>query len=345
MKMAFKVFEKISNITGDTKFLFLMIFIIISTLLLQNVYKKRESVLLGELRSIENRNDELGSRLNDSFKSIEPLKAEINNLRRMVLVEKTLVHVNVADKKDQIISQDDPTSASVNKTVNPGSPAPVIQPKPLLVWENKANLVLPVSTDTEKSLARLKDYMKEIEEQNGILKKRSDELGSLLNLKEQEMLKLNKANLALREDLDKAAKSQKELKEEFKSQARGLGDQLKQKENEVSQLNNVKASFQGRVTELQARITGLMKTNADLEKQLSQKGRDNSFLETELNKIKGELSWQKSDVEAMRKKIVEAKEGLEQKEEERTGLLRELAQLKEFKKSTEAALEYLRLKS
>lgn len=345
MKMSFKIFEKISNIARDTKFLFLIIFVIINTLLLQNVYKKRENVLLGELRSIENRKDELGSRLNDTIKSIGPLEAEINNLRRMVLIEKTLVNVNVADKKDQILWQNDFASAYADKTEKVGLPAGKIQPKPLLVSDNKMNLAAPVATDTQKSLARLKDYVKEIEEQNGIFKKRSDELGNLLNLREQEMLKLNKDNLALKEDLDKVVKSQKELKEEFESQIPRLKDQLNRKENEVSQLNNVKASFESRVMQLEGRMTDLIKANADLEKQLSQKDKDNSFLQNELNKIREELSRQKSDAESMYKKTVEAKEELERKEREKTELLKESAQLKESKKSTEAQLQQLRLKS
>ncbi|MFH1269742.1 MAG: hypothetical protein ABIH75_01610 [Candidatus Omnitrophota bacterium] len=336
-----KILEKIFNITKDTKFLFLIIFVVVSTMLLESNYKKNEGVLISELKSAETRRTQLQVHLTRALASIEPLKAsieplknEIDNLRRIVLIEKTLSNAGRPKENGQMIWPGNPQVLSEGKTM----PLPL----PAVPVEIKSAPLQTRVPETGKSLMRLKDYIKEIEQQNGILKKKSDDLNNLLNKKENELAKLSSDNMALKKDLEEALQSQNKLKEELGAQLNNLERQLADRKKEVGELLNIKTNFEGRTTELTNRIAELIQINNNLEKQLALKDQDNSALRAEINKISGEISQQKIYADGLQKRIVEAKEEVGQKEKEKAELFRESAQLREFKKAAEQELAGLK---
>jgi len=342
--MDLKILLNRMNIRGNLKF-FLIIFIgfIIFTaagafLLMRIGYQGRERDLLQQLQQTASQKEALNLKISQVTRSMEPLEEQIRNLRRIVLIEKAMAEVN--PNKNQITWPRSISSSKTNNSHNPDPQGVGITP---LSEPRNANNRLP---QAGQSLSRLKDYVKEMGQQNSMLKEKVNELSNLINVKAEEITKLNQENTALKGDLDKtkgdldrAMKTQAELD----NQAGNLKTQLAQKDSEILNLNTLKNSLDARVNELNSKILESIKVSAELERQIPQKEKDVSFLETELTRIKEELVKRTGDNAVLKEKVLGLTEALNKKEAERADIVKELEQLREAKKNLESELNDLRL--
>jgi len=335
--MDLKILLNRMNIRGNLKF-FLIIFIgfIIFTgagafLLMRISYQERERDLLQQLQQTASQKEALNLKISQVTRSMGPLEEQMRNLRRMVLIEKAIAEVN--PNKNQITWPKPISSSKTDNSHNPDAQGVGITP---LSEPRNANNRLP---QAGQSLSRLKDYIKEMGQQNSMLKEKVNELSNLINVKAEEITKLNQEKSAFKGDLDRAMLTHAELD----NQAGNLKTQLAQKDSEILNLNTLKNSLDARVNELNSKVLDSTKVSAELEKQIAQKEKDASALETEFTRFKEEMLRQAGDNIALREKVLGLTEASNKKEAERADSVKELEQLREAKKNLELELNDLRL--
>jgi chromosome segregation ATPase len=228
---------------------------------------------------------------------------------------------------------------SFKKGISSGREKPI---NPASMKQDSSDKVTKVR-DAEKSLSRLKDYMKNIEEQNSSLKERLSQLNISLDAREKELLKSKEDNLAVKENLDKTIEANNVLKTELEANLNNLKNQLTQKEQDLISLNKIKSDLERQTNEANNKIFELSGINSYLEKQIASNQQDNSSLEMKLNETEGELNKQISITDTLNKRIIELTDELGKKERDRLNVVSELEQLKQSKGALELELNGLKL--
>jgi chromosome segregation ATPase len=196
--------------------------------------------------------------------------------------------------------------------------------------------------DMEKSLSRVKGYIKEMESQNISLKERVAQLSGVLEAREKELVGLDKENSCLKNELDKAGKAQGELRAELDSGINGYKEQLSRKEADLSSLAAVKMGLENQITELSHKFSELASVNSYLEKQITQNQQDRSSLSAELNTIKEELDRRVLVNETLNKKVAELNSSLSAKEQERLNIVNKMEAAGENKKALDLEISQLK---
>jgi DNA repair exonuclease SbcCD ATPase subunit len=271
------------------------------------IYKNERHNLLLQLKETEKQKEELNSRLNQVLSLTKPQFGQEKSPQRLILKSK-------------------PTDYS--KTL-PTIPAPAAERL----------------SGTQKSLTRLKDYIKELETKNNILKDKVEELSGFLQTKENELGQLNKNNIILKQELDKTVNMQTDSKGETDQKLAELKGQLSQRETDFMTLNMMKANLENKVSELNNRLSSLAESNSYLEKLLAQTEKDKSGLEVQFKKLQEEAGKKVSadEVLQLKMRVDELTQQLNNKEQERLSSVKELEQLKESKKNLESELNELKI--
>ena len=210
--------------------------------------------------------------------------------------------------------------------------------------ENKdANRTAGNSTEPEKSVGRIKNYINGLEEKGAFFKEKIELLNNLLAARERELVQLTEINLRLREDLNKAAQAEQESKTDLQKRLDNLNAQLATKETESSNLNNLKLDLENQVKDLNNKLSVLSTTYSALEGQFNQIKQEKSALEAELSKFKEDLRRQTLINETLNKDIVELNDDLSDKEKQRQSVMQELEQLISVKKKMEYEISELKI--
>jgi nucleoprotein TPR len=233
--------------------------------------------------------------------------------------------------------------------ITSGSPSGIshIQADPrgiLFGAENKdSNRTAGNSTEPEKSVGRIKNYINGLKEKGNFFKEKIDLLNSLLQAKEREVTQLTEINLRLKEDLNKATQAEQEEKTDLQKRFDNLSTQFTTKETEAANLNNLKLNLENQVRDLNNKLGVLSTTYSALEGQFNQIKQEKSVLEAELTKFKEDLKRQTLINETLNKDLVELNDDLKDKEKQRQGVVQELEQLISLKKKMECELGELKI--
>ena len=270
------------------------------------IYKNEINNLLLRLKESEKQKEELNSRLNQALSFTKPQLNQEKSFPRITLKNKTTDY----NKNTPSIS-----SATTERL-----------------------------SGAQKSLSRLKDYIKELETKNNILKDKVGELNSFLKTKENEFAELNKNNLVLKQELEKTVNIQADSKGQTEQRLAELKGQLSQREADFMTLNMMKTNLENKVSELNGKLSSLTDANSYFERQLAQTEKDKSGLEAEFNKLREEAGKRLSSDEALqlKMKLDGLTQQLNNREQEKLGLVKELEQLKESKKGLESELSELK---
>jgi len=199
------------------------------------------------------------------------------------------------------------------------------------------------TTEPEKSVGRIKNYINGLQEQGNFFKEKIELLNSLLQAKEREVTQLSEINLRLKEDLNKAALSEREAKTDLQKRLDDLNTQFTAKETEAAGLNNLKLDLENQVKDLNNKLGVLSTTYSALEGQFNQIKQDKPALEAELSKFKEDLRRQTLINETLNKDLVELNDELGDKEKQRQGVIQELEQLNSVKKKMECEIGELKM--
>ncbi|MFA5157421.1 MAG: hypothetical protein WC532_08600 [Candidatus Omnitrophota bacterium] len=197
--------------------------------------------------------------------------------------------------------------------------------------------------DAEKSILRLKDYIKSTEEKSAFLKEKVELLDDLLNSKGKELAKLNTDNAILKENLNQTIELQNKLKAELEQNINSLREQLSQKDADISSLNAAKAGLEGQLAELNNKLSVLSTDYAVLQAKSGSLEQDKSSLESRLGRIREDLDRQEAINDTLNKNVSELTASLAAKEKERLDISVELEQLMSAKANAET--ELARIKS
>lgn len=170
----------------------------------------------------------------------------------------------------------------------------------------------------ENSLLRLKEYIKSLEAENRELKDRVSELDKLLSI-EKEKSKDVEASALLKEKLDKALESEHKAREEFEDKLDVMKAEVREKEREISRVTEDKRSLEFQIYKLTNKLSDVDNSHSDIRRQLAEAQTNKTALETELNKVKGELDKQITLNDTLNKKIAELSANLENKNKEIAG--------------------------
>lgn len=299
---------KIINMVKVIKLIFLVAIVAGGAMLLERNYKKSEKFLMRELKSAEARSVELQLRLNRALEtivpveeSIEPLKEEIDNLRRIILLEKSISNAQEPENKDRILWQENGNPVQAQGAGGGALSVENILPRPLPASPAEGRLIGPEAAAPykEKNLSRLKDYIKDIEQQNAAIKERSDQLDKLLDEKEGELARLNEHNLALKEELAVKEKERAELSresmqlKEFKNEA----------EKEMARLNSRSAEKEEEIARLNKRLSELDSSQLSLQGKIEELGNLIKIKESEISGSRDEIASLKGRIsEVLREK-------------------------------------------
>lgn len=229
------------------------------------------------------------------------------------------------DKKEQ---------SKAGKTNKAGS---VIQKSATVVAENKVR-----DFSMEKSLYRIKGYIKGLEEDNLSLKEKATQLGDALDAKLKELSDLDKTNASLKESLDKANKAQDELRAEFEGSLQSYKQQLSQKEADSSALSALKVNLENQIAGLNKKLLELISVNSYLEQQIAQNQQERSGLTSELSAVKEELNRQAFINESLDKKVGELNNSLSVSESGRQELAKKIEAAQENISALKIEIEELK---
>ncbi|GEM_PF-4425060 len=287
---------KILIITSIIFFLFLGLY-------LYQIAADEKNNLLYQIKRAKNEKKEQSQQLTSIIKSIEPLKNEIQVLREAV--------ARGGKEKSANVSQSDYPFG--NNIEVPPNKKTFISGKPAA---GKIKV-----RDTQNSLARLKDYLKNIEGQNNALKEKTRQLEEALGSKDKEILKFRDESVSLKRELEKTVKAQNELKLGLET---SLSEEKVSLENQISALNDKLLSLSG--------------DNVYLQKQTAQYQQEKSSLENELQRIKDGLEKQSALNDTFNKRVSELMSSLRDKENENLNIAGELEQLRKSKSALESEL-------
>lgn len=330
-----KILEKISGVSSDTILIFLIIFVVVSTVTVQYFYKRREGALLKELKSAQGKEAELNLRLNDALESIQPLKKELDNLRRKIVIENTIfplfssAHIRGKEKISRIPlpapAGTNPVRqglAKINLESSTLVPAPLSVRAPL-----KQSSASPGKTKT--NLTRLKNYVMEIEQSNSLLKKNVEGLADLLKKKEQEFEKLNRDYIALKKDSEAALNNQEKLRFQSDGELRRLNELLSSKDEQINQERQLRSVSENIIRELSDKVTELTTANSSLKGELRAIAMESDMWQALLAGTEEELNREKDNVGALQKKFTEVNQDLLQKEKEKQELSEKVNELEQ----------------
>jgi predicted nucleic acid-binding Zn-ribbon protein len=328
-----KILEKISGLSSDTILIFLIIFVVVSTITVQYFYKKREGTLLKELKSAQGKEAELNLRLNDALESIHPLKKELDNLRRKIVIENTvfpsssLAYIRGEEKISRM-----PMAAGANP-VRQNLAEINLAPFPRRLPPLSARAPLKESSSTPRktktNLSRLKNYVIEIEQSNSELKKNVQGLAGLLKKKDQDFEKLNSDYAALKKDLEAVLNNQEKLRRQSDDKDRRMNELLSSKEGQINQEAQLRAASENTVRELSDKVTELTTENSSLKGELKAMAMDSDMLQAMLAGIEEELDRERGNAVVLQKKISDADQALSQKEKENQGLSEKVNELEQ----------------
>lgn len=196
---------------------------------------------------------------------------------------------------------------------------------------------------TQRSLLRVKDYIKTMEEKNSFLTEKVDLLTALVDSKDKELSKLGQDNSGLKEDLNKVSETQNRLKSDFTADLNNLNMRLAEKDSRVLDLNALKLSLEGQINELSNKLSILSAERSSLQKQLDQLKEERAFLDIELNKIKEELGRQSELNKTLNDTVTGLRDKLSGKEKANLAMLKELERLEQSKQDMEAQLNDLKI--
>jgi chromosome segregation ATPase len=237
-----------------------------------------------------------------------------------------------------LVSPIRPANASPNAPLQKETPQPV---ETVRISSRPAALVK--TPDAQKSIQRLKDYLKNTEEKSGFLKEKVELLNNLLNSKEKELSKLSTDNAMLKENLNKTVELQNKLKADFEASSNSLNAQLNQKDANISSLNTVKVNFENQLSELNNKLSVLSADYAALQGKFALLEQEKTTLETRLGRVKEDLDRQEAVNDTLNNNVSEAAAKLADKEKERADIGKQLEQLSAAKKEIESELAQLKV--
>ncbi|MDD5583881.1 MAG: hypothetical protein PHV55_02340, partial [Candidatus Omnitrophica bacterium] len=194
----------------------------------------------------------------------------------------------------------------------------------------------------ERSVWRIKGYMKNIADTNNFLKEKVVLLNNLLETKEKVTAKLAEENARLKEEIAVTVESKNRLKEKFTAAVTNLNLQLAQKDLNISNLTTAKLNLQAEINNVNNKLSSLEASRVNLENQFNATQSAKTALEEQLNKVKEEVSKQVAVNDALNKNMAQLSEAIREKEQQKQSVAMELENLKEFKKNIEAELVDLR---
>ncbi len=187
----------------------------------------------------------------------------------------------------------------------------------------------------QKSVLRVKEYIKNVEEKNVFFKEKIELLNVILDTREKEIAKLQENKVTLQEDLNNILENQNKLKAEFDAHEESLRSQLTQKESEISGLNAVKGSLEGEVSDLNNKFNNLQGAHAALETQFAQTQEERPSLDAQLNSLRLELGNQEAVNETLNKNLGDLNQKLDGLFNKHLALLLEHIQAQQEKLSLE----------
>jgi chromosome segregation ATPase len=189
---------------------------------------------------------------------------------------------------------------------------------------------------TAKSISKIGEYVKDINEKNDFLKEKVAFLGEMLTAKEKEVT-------AIAEKLEKESREHAALKAKFDLDLKHYEASSSLKDSEIKSLQISRKEAEERLRQLDSRLAELTASQNTLSTQLVSAQLDRTSMDKELAKVKEELQQQTVLNSALNKSIVKLTADLEAKEKERLMVVDELEKSKAFRKHLEE--EYAKLAS
>lgn len=316
-----------ANITMKILVITLIIFSLFLGVYLYQISTDEKNNLLYQVNRVKKEKNELTRQLNAILKSIEPLKDEIQSLRETVYRGAKKENLESIQQPGYIF--DNRQEDAFGKALKPG----------------KASGGKVKVSDTQNSLIRLKDYLKNVEAQNNSLQDKVKQLEGLLGAKAKEIVNVSDENANLKKELEKTVKAQNELKSGLDASLSGqnaLKAKLAEKELGLLGFNEKKTDLEKQVSALNDKLLALSNDNFFLEKQVTQYLQEKTSLDNGLQNIKEELVKQVALNDAFNKKVAELKDSLRDKEGENLSIAKELEQLRKSKSDLESELNELK---
>lgn len=233
-------------------------------------------------------------------------------------------------------------SANASPGASPQKESPAVRPLPEKTRTNSAPAVSSKAIDAEKSIQRLKDYMKNTEEKSAFLKEKIELLNDLLNSKGKELSKLGTDNAILKENLNKTIELQNKIKSDFETTINSLNAKLIQKDADIASLNTAKADLEKQLVDLNNKTSALSADYATLQGKSVLWEQEKLVIESRLSRIREDLDRQEAVNEALNKNLSELTLKIADKDKERMDIGKQLEQLSAAKSSVESELTQLK---
>lgn len=168
---------------------------------------------------------------------------------------------------------------------------------------------------TQKSILRIKDYIREKEQQVDILKNNLEQLNNLLTIKEKELSDLKTENSQLKVDLNQLHEDMDKLKLNLQSQIDNLKLEILSRDGKIKEITEENLGLKSQLEELNLKFKDLSDENNNLKNQYNNLVQERKDLrdkldsyETQLNnlnnekdKLKEELSFYQNQLEGLRR--------------------------------------------
>ena len=305
-------------------------------------YKQEKKDLLRQLKATARQKEEISRQRDEVLKSISPLRDEIRHMQVLL----------ANNQKDSGPEEGQAKSVlpleGQSDTLKPEK-APIALKGKKVSSRSRSGPGVDIGakmSNAEKGLSRLKDYVKDLESQNTLLKEKINQSNGLLDTKENDLLKLNNQNIKLAGDLEKVLKVESQLRADFEENIKSLNTmkaQLASQEADIQSSGKIKIGLENQLKELNNKLSAMAETNASLEKQIASQQEAKASLAKELDKIKEDSGRQLALNESLGRKVSEITEALGNKEKEAAAITRELEQLKEARRNLETEVNELRL--
>jgi len=269
------------------------------------------------------------------------LKEDVSKLRKVLLIERTL------NNSEKISEKKDPSIASPYQLIWPKQSNFNSQAKDYNLNQKQEN--------NQYSLSKIRDYIKEKEKENAILKESLERLNNLLQTKEAQISRLEEEGLSLKKQLDAFSQEKIELQKSFEDKIGNLKiewdkdkELLKEKEKEnfdlKSRLDNLSTKFLDAGLKLETQVKLIDNLQAELqsakkESEQLKRQKDEAFLALqEKQKTLEVASGENLDKEI---KIRDYQMKLSELNEQKISLEKESLSLKEKIKSLEEKINNL----
>ncbi len=243
-----------------------------------------------------------------------------------------------------------PQRMSVDKSATPETETPSFEMTPKTV-PLTTRIPVSVRPDPSRGLARFKEYMKTLRENNSFLQEKNELLNKLIAAKDMELVQVKKENASLQESLNNLLENHVRLKDEFDTNITKMNEQLKRKNSELTDINVVKyvrAGLQVQVGELTDKLAELSSKRSELEVKVTQLQQEKSFSDKALAVSKTELRKQlelnstlNETIEDLKKELARRNDEVEKFQQPRYDLELENVKLKGEKEGLEKQIKDL----